>query len=149
MGEHRTNPTSLMAATLPPMVPPGDRMGVQIVPTVAPLPNILVIPEEMIRAYPDGRREILLATKHKNGEPDEKVWGPLPEPYTEVWPLGKMLPPEKCLLTFNVLSVYEERETVVQMGSRLPGRKVPQQMGNCGQINLAEWQAGNRRPADG
>lgn len=141
MGAHKTNPNSIMAATLPALLPPGHRAGVDIKLQVFPQANILLMPPERIRAAAEGKTEILV------GDPDApgqgSIWQEPPEG-VEVWPLGQPLPPEKCDVVAVLATAVEDMtgpRMLVVPGQPPRGLASLAMFAELGRAPLVEWQA--------
>ena len=137
MGAHKTNPNSIMAATLPALVPPGHRVGIDIQPRVVPKPNLVPVPADRIRTTAEGKTEVL------TGEPPE--WQELP-PGMEAWPLGQPLPREKCDVALMVATVVEDMagpRVLVTPGQQPRGKASMMVVTELARVPLVEWQAGH------
>jgi len=130
MSDHKTNPQSLLSATLPPLLPVGHRVGVNIQLQVVPQAQVMLVPGDRMRTGAHGIEVF-------SGD----AWQPVPEE-AEVFELGKPLPPEKCDLVAVLGSMVEDT-----LGPKLivgTGQKSTSIAGGplavIARVPLAEWQ---------
>ena len=121
MSDHHSNPQALFAATMPPLLPVGFVChGFSLNMLLRPHPNILLLPEELIRANAAGGTEVFIARTPPRPDgaelnwqpaPAAKDWGPVPAGM-ELHHLGTPLPPEKCavviLLSSSVVDALDK-----------------------------------------
>lgn len=135
MGAHKTNPNSILADTLPALLPPGFRAGTQIVLRVVPQLHILRMPPERIRATEGKKVEVLV------GEPP--AWT-VPPDGCEVWPTDQSLPPERCDVVAMLASIVEDTMglgVVIAPGQQPRGKASMALFTELGRASLLEWQA--------
>lgn len=134
MGSHKTNPNTIMAATLPALLPPGHRAGVDIKLQVVPQANILLMPPERIRET-EGNTEVLVG--------DPETWQTPPDG-VEVWPIGQPLPREKCDVVAMMATMVEDMagpRMLVVPGQPPRGKVSLALFAELGRAPLVEWQA--------
>lgn len=142
MGAHKTNPVAIMAATLPALVPPGHRVGIDIQPRVVPKTNIVPVPPDNLRTTAEGKTEVRTTA---GVSIDHEEWQELPEGM-EAWPLGKTLPPEKCDVALMVATVVEDMagpRVLVTPGQQPRGKASMMVVTELARVPLVEWQAGH------
>jgi hypothetical protein len=133
MGAHKTNPSSIMAATLPTLLPPGYRVGIDIQPRIVPQAHVLLMPLERIRTT-EGKTEVLV------GEPE--AWQTPPEGAV-VWPLGELLPRELCDVALMVATMVEDTtgpHVLVSPGQQPRGKVSMMVMAELARVPMVEWQ---------
>lgn len=84
MGEHKHNPTALLAETIPSTGTIRPGAGLQAVKR--PKPHIFIVPEASYLREENGKREV---------KDPEGNWGELPAHITKVVVAGERLPPEE------------------------------------------------------
>ena len=105
MSDHHSNPQALFAATMPPLLPVGFVChGFSLNMQLRPQPNILLLPEELIRVTETGvpgvgETEVFIS----RGSPAVEDWGAIPAGM-ELHQLGTPLPPEKCAVVILLSS---------------------------------------------
>lgn len=99
MSESKHNPQALLAATMPPLLPVGFVChGFSLNMQLRPTPDVLLLPEELIRVNAAGEPEVFIS---RQGSAEE--WGPVP-PGMLLHRLGTSLPPEKCAVVILLSS---------------------------------------------
>lgn len=134
MGEHKDNPRALLADSIPPLLPVGCRVAVDIQLQVMPKVNVMLAPAAKMRTTAEGHIEVLA--------PDGS-WKPAPAG-VDVCELGKPLPPEKCDVVAILGATVEDvlGPKLLQPGEQQPrGRVSTGPMGILMRVPLDKWQA--------
>jgi hypothetical protein len=108
MGEHKQNDRALFEASVPSLMPMGEKTGISVDMYVLPQPHILLLKTHQWRTNDLGWIEI--NTEGTGGE-----WKPI-EKEQEVFELGKQLPANKCDVVFMVSSIVQARSSVFTPG---------------------------------
>lgn len=117
MGEHKQNNRALFEASVPALMPMGEKSGISIDMYVLPQPHVLLLRPEQWRTNDLGWIEI--KTDGTGGE-----WKPI-EKEQEVFELGKQLPANKCDVVMMVSTVVEARANVFAPGQTRQVSNVP------------------------
>jgi hypothetical protein len=140
MPDHKVNLNAIIRGMLPPLCAPGETLtsSIQIGRRISDGIRLMTAKDiaEKTRIV-DGKLQF---RKEDNG------WGQPPEGVTEVWELGKPVPPEKVTLTFALISILQDNPSslVKVPGHAQPPRTVAQHVATLAEVNMAEWQAGNK-----
>jgi hypothetical protein len=140
MPEHHANPIALLAATYPPLLPPGHQCGIALHAQVVTKPNVLLCPPHLMRATADGKVELLRG----EGTPN-KTWEAPPEGFI-VHELGKPLPAELCDVALVVGTAVRDQlsKSIVGLGGQAKPQTSTVVHGELLRVPLAEWQAQHR-----
>jgi hypothetical protein len=133
MSDHKSNPRATLNATLPPLLPVGHRVGVDIQLQVMPQVQVMLVPPQRMRTT-EGVVEIL------TGDPEE--WRKPPEG-SDVCELGKPLPPEKCDVVAILGTMVEDMlgpKLLTQGGQQPRGRVASGPMAILARAPLVQWQ---------
>jgi hypothetical protein len=134
MSESNVNPRAQLNATLPPLLPVGHRVGVDIQLQVMPQVQVMLVPAHKMRTT-EGVIEVLA------GEPEE--WRKPPEG-ADVCELGKPLPPEKCDVVAILGTMVEDTlgPKLLGAGGQQPrGRMSTGPMAILARAPMVQWQA--------
>jgi len=131
MGDHKTNPRSIVKDILPPLLPPGCRAGVDIQPRVVPKVNVLLVGPDDFR-FVDDDCEVFVNDK----------WEVVPEG-TVVHPTDQPLPPELCDVVVMLRTLVAEPGSrgIVVPGQSPSGNVSALEFAELGRAPLLEWQA--------
>ncbi|MGO9288392.1 MAG: hypothetical protein ACLQIJ_06525 [Polyangia bacterium] len=117
MSDHRANPQALLAATMPALLPVGFVChGFGLNMQLQPTPDVLLLPEELIRTNDAGEAEVFIARQAPPSEGANLTtqpstitegWGPVPSGML-LHRLGTPLPPEKCAVVVLATSTVSD-----------------------------------------
>jgi len=130
MGEHKTNPEAMFAASLPPLMPFNEAVAIDFQAVVMPKPNVLLLPAKDIG---DEGRKIRLPGKDDFEDAPEG---------SEVFELGAQLPLDKCDVVIVLGTLVRGREAKISVA----GRETPSKLSRVGHVpfhrmSLDKWRA--------
>ena len=152
MPEHKTNPTALLAATLPDLLPAGCASQVLLETRVVPMKHVAIVaPENIQRSIVDGK---VTAIRTPGGE-----WEPVPMVFVNgeqmpaiVHQLGTPLPPELCDMAIMIGTGVVD---TLSMSLVIPGGPPPQPKtsgivhGELLRMSLVAWREQHMRKLRG